>query len=119
MDVIFWNSPPDGDFFSRYIGPYKLVHWIKKHGIESQVIDFITKLSEEQLYQITKKFITTDTLVLGISTTFLTMKSHVDSEGKSSPFPPHILKTVIRLKSEYLKETKSFLLTGSKFNLSR
>ena len=103
MDVIFWNSPPDGDFFSRYIGPYKLVHWIKKHGIESQVIDFITKLSEEQLYQITKKFITTDTLVLGISTTFLTMKSHVDSEGKSSPFPPHILKTVIRLKSEYPK----------------
>jgi radical SAM superfamily enzyme YgiQ (UPF0313 family) len=109
MHVIFWNSLNGGnDLISRYVGPYKVNHWIKKHGYSGQVIDFLQYLTEEEIYLATKKFITKDTLVLGVSTTFLTYNMEGNDklvfkwqDGSYSAFPENVLKAARRLKAEY------------------
>ncbi len=102
MDVIFWNSDPqDWNYFTRYIGPYKLAHWIRKHGYDCQVIDFIVHMTEEQLYEYTRKFITSDTAVIGISSTFMAFKMHKWPDGTVASFPKHIIDVGLRLRKEY------------------
>jgi len=102
MDVIFWNSDPqDWSYFTRYIGPYKIAHWIRKHGYSTQVVDFIVHMTEEQLYESTKKFITSDTLVIGVSSTFMAFKMHRWPDGTLASFPKHIIDVGLRLKREY------------------
>jgi radical SAM superfamily enzyme YgiQ (UPF0313 family) len=109
MNVIFWNSLNGGqDLLSRYVGPYKVNHWIKKHGYTGQVIDFLQYLTEDEIVLSTKKFITDETLVLGISTTFLTYNTDNKDgltfrwkDGTKSAFPENILKAAYRLKKEY------------------
>jgi radical SAM superfamily enzyme YgiQ (UPF0313 family) len=70
MNVIFWNDCPEL-VIHRYIGPYKVSHYLKQHGYTSQVIDFVTYFSEEELYNYTTKFITSETLMIGVSLTFI------------------------------------------------
>jgi radical SAM superfamily enzyme YgiQ (UPF0313 family) len=109
MNVIFWNSLNGGqDLLSRYVGPYKVNHWIKKHGYTGQVIDFLQYLTEEEIYLATKKFITDETLVVGVSTTFLTYNTQIRGkltflwkDGTYNAFPENILKAARRLKAEY------------------
>lgn len=106
MNVILWSgiSGSIGDnmpSISRYVGPYKLKHWIKKSGYSAQVVDHIHNLDQEQLYTATKKFITDKTLVIGLSTTFTTDKVLTWADGTKSSFPEHVLKTAYRLKTEY------------------
>jgi hypothetical protein len=72
MDVLFINSgASDKDYFMRYVGPYKIAHWIRKHGYSCQVIDFVSQLTEKQIIAAIEKFITHETKVIAISTTFL------------------------------------------------
>lgn len=102
MNVIFWNSASaDWSVPTRYIGPYKISHWIDKFGYSSQVIDFATYLTAEELYKATKKFITSETKVLAISTTFLATNTEPWSDGTLSAFPEHVLKVAKYLKKEY------------------
>ena len=108
MDIIFWNSPAIGpkhrrQLFNRYIGPYKIAYWMRKHNYQSQVIDFISELTEEQLYLATKKFITNETVVLGISTTFLCADRYKWSDGISRMIPEHVITILKKLKLEYPK----------------
>jgi radical SAM superfamily enzyme YgiQ (UPF0313 family) len=102
LDVIFWNSDPhDWNYFTRYIGPYKLGHWLRKHGYSAQVIDFIVHMTEEQLYTYTKKFITSETTIIGVSATFMAFKMHVWPDGTKASFPKHIIDVGLRIKREY------------------
>ena len=104
MDAIFWSSTISNmGVISRYVGPYKLKHWIKKSGYTSKVIDFLDFLTEEQLYAATKRYITQDTLLLGISTTFLTTTFKKWSNGKWNPLSEHIHNVARRIKNEYPK----------------
>jgi hypothetical protein len=110
MDAIFWNSLNGGnDLISRYVGPYKINHWIKKHGYTGQVIDFVNYLTEEELYLSTKKFITSDTLVIGVSATFITYNTegvtngftHRWKNGFYSAFPENVFNALKKIKTEY------------------
>lgn len=96
MDVIFLNG---GIYrpktLSRSIGPYKIAHWIRKHGYDSQVIDYCDRLSEEQLDIILKKFVSHKTKVIGLSTTFIaTGVSH-------NTISPHIINVLKKIKEIY------------------
>jgi hypothetical protein len=51
----------------------------------------------------TKKFITDQTLVLGISTTFMCIKKHQWEDESKHPIPEFIIQTVQALKQEYPK----------------
>lgn len=108
MDVIFWNDCPpfmedrEVYFLFRYIGPYKLAHQVRSAGYHSQVIDFITELSEEELWELTTKFVTDETVVLGISATFLfTVSKFDESLGRVSRIPGHIYRVLTRFKETY------------------
>ena len=106
MNVIFWNSNAIGpkdrrQMFSRYVGPYKIAYWIRKHNYSCQVIDFIAEFSEEQLYAATKKFINHETLVLAISTTFLCADRYQWSDGKYRMIPESVINVIKLLKLKY------------------
>ena len=101
MDVVFWNSTPAKFPFTRYIGPYKIAHWIRKSGYDCQVIDFIQNLSTSELYNATEKFITPKTKILGISTTFLCSHNYVWPDGSIHRFPKHLVDTLRLIKQQY------------------
>ncbi len=105
MDVVLLTSnhiESDPTFY-RYIGPYKLRHFLSKHGYTCQVIDFIVHFNEEQLLNIVKKFVTTDTYVLGISTTFICNHVYKRKDGTSSAFPEHLENVIKVVKQEFPK----------------
>lgn len=101
MDVIFWNGGIKWSTISRYIGPYKLAHWLRKHGHSAKVIDFVTIWQEHNLYAVTKKFITKDTKILALSTTFISNSVYEWADGKSCRLPESVVNVVKQLKSEY------------------
>lgn len=100
MEVIFWNGGIPW-IMSRTIGPYKVAYWLRKHDHSAQVIDFIDRMSEETLYTVTKKFITSETLVLALSTTFLGLQSHVHSDGNKFWLMEKITNVVRRIRAEH------------------
>jgi len=78
----------------RAIGPSKVANSLRSNGYTVQIINFITTLSEEELYEISKLYMDRNTII-GISTTFLLEFLH--SELSNIPF----CKVIKRLKSEY------------------
>jgi len=67
--VIFTDVTSEG--FGRYAGPYKIATELRQHGFVVQVIEYFTRWSTHDLKIIIKKFVTKDTLWVGVSTTFL------------------------------------------------
>jgi hypothetical protein len=100
MDVIFWGGGIRWKSLSRYIGPYKISHWIRKHGYDAQVIDFVDQAEEEQLYLATNKFITPSTKILAISTTFMSNSVYKWSNDVLGRIPEHCLNVIKRIKKE-------------------
>lgn len=103
MDIIFWNQTFEHwGSLSRYIGPYKISHWLRKFGYETQVIDFVSKMTEDQLYSVTKNFITKSTLVLGISTTFImSTPNSVKGSSSTSKVSNSVINVLRKIKEEY------------------
>jgi len=59
-------------------------------------------MTEDQLYTATKKFITSETAVLGLSTTFIaSTEEYTWVDGSRHPFPEHIISVARRIKAEY------------------
>ena len=83
----------------RTLGPYKLAHALREIGISTQVIDHIRWIDDEALTKLLDKFITSETLCLGISTTFL----YKDPTPGVPPVPSHLLLTVERIAKKYPK----------------
>lgn len=101
MNAIFYNGLFGFDRLSRSIGPYKIAHWLRKHGYTAQVIEFVNCLDEETLYTLTKKFITSETKIIGFSTTFMIWEKYIHSDGNEYRYPEHILKVLRRIKEEH------------------
>lgn len=101
MDVIFWNGGIRWKVLTRYIGPYKIAHWVRKHGYDAQVIEFVDQLTEEQIYSATTKFITPKTKILAISTTFMANSVYEWADGTLGKIPESCLKVIKRIKKEY------------------
>ena len=97
MNVIFWSALQNSFLYAqRYIGPYQLSHWLRKHGHSSQVIDFVVKGSQAKykvstLMKLTEKFITGETQVIGISSTFFMKRE----------FPTNIASALKKIKKKY------------------
>lgn len=74
MDVIILNSGPnvlDGTLY-RTLGAYKIARSARQAGYTAQVIDHVVYFTTDQIIKAVEKFITNETIVLGVSTTFLT-----------------------------------------------
>ena len=74
MDVVILNTGPDVSNITMYrtLGAYKIAHSVRQAGYTAQVIDHVVYFSYDQLVAALEKFVSNDTLVLGVSTTFLT-----------------------------------------------
>ncbi len=70
--IVLLTSGPDSGGISLYrtIGAYKLARQCRKNGYTAQVIDHINYFNEEELIKLLDKFVSNETLVLGLSTTF-------------------------------------------------
>lgn len=62
MDVVFLSGGLNR-FANRYIGPYKIAHWVRKHGYQAQVIDFVDIMPENNVRLALQKFITPNKLM--------------------------------------------------------
>jgi hypothetical protein len=110
MDVVIFNGGIDRqkrmsdvkwDVLSRSIGPYKVAHWIRKHGYTCQVIDFVDRMTNDQAYAAAKKFIDTNTKVVAVSTTFLTYGEYKWENGNLFRFPESLISSLRKIKQEY------------------
>jgi radical SAM superfamily enzyme YgiQ (UPF0313 family) len=92
MNVILLNSGPRINDFTIYrtLGPYKLAHALREANISTQVIDHVGWLKDETLTQLLDKFVTTDTLCIGISTTFI-------YQFDAPVFPSPLLRAIERI----------------------
>ena len=53
----------------RYIGPYSVAHSLEAAGIDTVVVDYFNR--KENFFEYLKQLLTKDTLVIGISSTFI------------------------------------------------
>jgi len=98
---VLWNdmpNPPLG-LAARSTGVYKIAGFVRKYGYSAQIIDFVTSWSEEQLWDLTSKFVTENTLVLGISMTHIYHAHHLGAEF----VPTTLFSVLVKLKDKYPK----------------
>jgi len=108
MDIIIFTCV-SGIFFQRSIGAYQLAHFLREHGYTVQVIDFTDHFTTEELVVLSEKFITENTLAIGISTTFYnstegTNKKYITNDRNKFDLldiPSNILETVNAVKKNY------------------
>ena len=65
--VIIWNGIDRVFGPTRTIGAYQVAHWLRKNGYTARVIDFCPKLGAEKVAEITEKWITDETVAIGVS----------------------------------------------------
>lgn len=101
-DLILWNSNEQGSQDYRVpvrpAGPHQLAHWLTLHGYNVKVIDFCNLLSVDELLTITSKYITTNTVAIGVSTTFWKL-NYSDGLGE----PDWVMTARARLSSKNIK----------------
>ena len=116
MDIVIFTCL-SGIFFQRSIGAYQLAHFLREHGYTVQVIDFTDYFSDAELQAAVDKFITKDTLAVGISTTFYTNDIkpkfiHNDTDKYDLELPSNIMTAVASIKTKF--PTIKVVVGGSK-----
>lgn len=71
--IILTASPVEG---VRPLGPYTLAHQLRINGHNTLVIDFIDLIEECKLIQLIKKYVSTETIFLGFSNSFVRIDNH-------------------------------------------
>ena len=99
MDVIFWTCVHSPTFIFRAIGPYQLAWWLRTKGYNCQVIDMVHTMTVDELVSYTEKFITGNTLCIGVSSTFF---SNFNSKTKQN----HWVRQIPRMYVEAIKVIK-------------
>ena len=95
-----WNI---ADFSTvRPLGAHQISSWLRQHGYTVVVIDFSDKMSTDDLVEITKKYVDTDTIAIGVSTTFW--------PGNTEPLWVIEARVIIEITYPHLK----WLLGGSR-----
>jgi radical SAM superfamily enzyme YgiQ (UPF0313 family) len=104
MDVVIVNdcaNPVDKRRISRYIGPYKIAHALRKAGYSVQVIDFVMFMTQEELSKYLRKFVTKETKMVALSTTFLAQHPHKHTGGATRRVPEHVTIALQHLKIDF------------------
>lgn len=104
MDVVILNdcaNPIDKRRVTRYIGPYKIAHSLRKDGYSVQIIDFVMFMTKEEVSKYLRKFVNKETKMVAMSTTFLAQHPHKQSGGVIRRVPEHIATSLQELKIDY------------------
>lgn len=101
MDTVIISGGVRLGTVSRSIGPYKIAHWIRKNGYTCQVIDFIEHYGLSDMYRMITKYVTNETLVLAISTTFLCNKLYTWQDGTEQRIPEQLVRVILEIKQKF------------------
>lgn len=69
--VIIFSDTSRPGLWLRSVGPYSLASHIRSKGYSAEVIDFISAIPFDDFCKIVEKYCTLETLIVGISTTWL------------------------------------------------
>ncbi|MAZ49189.1 MAG: hypothetical protein CME65_11545 [Halobacteriovoraceae bacterium] len=85
MKVVFFSDIPADIGVSRYAGAHRLASELRANDIDCKVIDGFCLFEEHELEKIVDRFISSETVALAISSTFLTPQAEevVYSDAKS------------------------------------
>jgi len=118
MQVVIFTCI-SGLLFQRAIGAYQIAHFLRKNGFTVQVVDFTDHFSYEELLKVTEKYISENTLAVGISTTFYVeskinwgYSSGLDDKFYLPKLPDNLNNILINIKEKYQKV--KIVLGGSK-----
>ena len=87
-NLILWNCLNVGHAPIRPAGPHQLSYWLQLHGYTVKVIDFCHLLSTDDLVNLTLKHIGSDTIGIGVSTTFWNNTNNLDPKSLSVAMEP-------------------------------
>ena len=109
MDVILLNTgPAEGVGIispGRTFGAYKIAHYTRSAGYDTQVIDHLMFLSEKQLRACLLKFVTDKTLAIGVSTTFM---RDPNCRFDEASLPKHVIKVLNEISDQFPNVTLIF-----------
>jgi hypothetical protein len=104
------------DITGRPLGPYRLRTALAKQGFRAEVIDYAWALKEDELLTILESFISTETLILGLSITWFSSTKHKGNAEFNRWFTESFFQSV-RTHWPWLKivigGTKTALVHGS------
>ena len=86
--------------FSRTSGAYRIATEIRKAGYTCQVVDFFSKFSDDEMKRITDEMIGDDTLIIGVSTTFLEPNNPERLNASGEPGYPTNMFTELNLRNK-------------------
>ena len=84
-NLILWSCVNKIDVPIRAVASYQLASWLRYHGYTVKVIEFCHLMSSEDLAAITEKHIGTDTLAIGVSSTFWNSTPPISRETNFEP----------------------------------
>jgi hypothetical protein len=107
-----------GNILQRGIGAYQVAGHLRQHGFTVQVIDFTDYFSEEELTNTVESFIGSNTIAVGVSSTFYRGQAisggnitSTEKDKEHSFLPVNITKALTTLKQRH-KNIK-FMLGGA------
>lgn len=65
MQVVLLTTNTDPNRQVRYLGPYQIAWWLRTNGFSTQVLEFLYFMTSEQRLALFKKFITSETKIVG------------------------------------------------------
>jgi len=65
MQIVILTTNTDPIRQVRYLGPYQIAWWMRTNGYSTQVLDYLYFMTKDQRLNLFKKFITTETKVVG------------------------------------------------------
>lgn len=92
VNVLLFTECVNGPYYFRSAGAYRLATEIRKYGYTCQVIDLFTFFTEEEFNIIIDKYVGSDTLCVGFSTTFLSRITNTIFETPELSICEHILE---------------------------
>jgi len=104
MNFIILSGMP-GTFFQRALGAYQIAHHLRTFGYTCQVIEFSQFFTSEELIKAIEKFITKETLGIGVSTTWFDKTPDKDPIRQYLTFkaglPPSVVAALQHVKGNY------------------
>lgn len=82
------------DQTGRPLGPYRLRTALAKQGFRAEVIDYAWALREDELLTVLQRYISKDTLILGISNIWFTTSAEKDNKELNRWFTAKFFQTV-------------------------
>jgi len=109
------------DQTGRPLGPYRLRTALANHGFRAEVIDYAWALREDELLILLQRYISKDTLIIGISNIWFTTGAEKNNEELNRWFTEKFFQTVKR-EWPWIKivigGTKTALVQGAELLLS-